>query len=195
MRNAGAPTILESDGLSKLLALLLPESYHNFRKGVTVGGGKGKQRGGRERERERGEGMNTTTKCVFGGNCFGTFEIKTVLDSVGVSIWQMAVQPYNNPLADTEHNSQNIGNGVVIDRYSDHNDSSSSESGDDDDSVELHEQSFVENPCIAVACDDGYVRLYTVSDADELAYHKSLPRGVLLVSLGVLMGGDLFRKQ
>ncbi|GAB4830243.1 hypothetical protein Ancab_019883 [Ancistrocladus abbreviatus] len=101
---------------------------------------------------------------------------KTVLDSVGVSIWQMAVQPYNNPLADTEHNSQNIGNGVVIDRYSDDNDSSSSESGDDDDLVELHEQSLVENPCIAVACDDGCVRLYTVSDADELAYHKSLPR-------------------
>ncbi|GMH16469.1 hypothetical protein Nepgr_018310 [Nepenthes gracilis] len=102
---------------------------------------------------------------------------KIVLDSVGVSIWQMAVQPYNEHLIDVEHDSHNIGNGDVIDRYSDDNDSSSSESDDDNnESVELHEQALVENPCVAAACDDGCVRLYTVSDSDELMYNKSLPR-------------------
>ncbi|GAB4841396.1 hypothetical protein Ancab_022125 [Ancistrocladus abbreviatus] len=110
---------------------------------------------------------------------------KIVLDSVGVSIWQMAVQPYKNTLSDAEHKSHNTENGIVIDRCSDDNDSSSSESDDDDDdSVEVHEQSLVENPCIAVACDDGCVRLYTIFDADELIYNKSLPRSSLNFMVG-----------
>uniref|UniRef100_A0A7C8YJ30 Uncharacterized protein n=1 Tax=Opuntia streptacantha TaxID=393608 RepID=A0A7C8YJ30_OPUST len=102
---------------------------------------------------------------------------KIVLESVGASIWQMALEPAKIRKLDAEHDSQSNGNGVVIDRHNDENGSASSESDeDDDDSAELYEQSLVENSHIAVACDDGCVRLYTISDADDLTYHKSLPR-------------------
>ncbi|GAB2293759.1 hypothetical protein Dimus_027972 [Dionaea muscipula] len=99
---------------------------------------------------------------------------KIVVDSVGVSIWQMALQPQHNALVGVEHDSHNMGNGAVIDRYSDSDDKS--ESDDDDGSVDLHEQSLLENPCIAAACDDGCIRMYSISDADGLTYHKSMPR-------------------
>jgi len=88
----------------------------------------------------------------------------------------MALEPAKIHKLDAEHDSQSNGNGVVIDRHNDENGSASSESDEDDDSAELYEQSLVENSHIAVACDDGCVRLYTISDADGLTYHKSLPR-------------------
>uniref|UniRef100_A0A803M2L7 Uncharacterized protein n=1 Tax=Chenopodium quinoa TaxID=63459 RepID=A0A803M2L7_CHEQI len=96
---------------------------------------------------------------------------KTVLESVGVSIWQMAVEPLKNSWGDIEHEAHSNGNGVVIDNNID-----DSESSDDDESygrVELHE---VENRRLALACDDGCVRLYTIPDTNELTYHKSMPR-------------------
>lgn len=101
---------------------------------------------------------------------------KIVLESVGASIWQMALGPTKNHRLDVEHDSQSNGNGVVIDRCSDGNGSESSESDEDDDSAVVHEDSLAENSRIALACDDGCVRLYNFSDADELTYHRSLPR-------------------
>lgn len=44
---------------------------------------------------------------------------KIVLESVGASIWQMALGPTKNHRLDVEHDSQSNGNGVVIDRCSD----------------------------------------------------------------------------
>lgn len=101
---------------------------------------------------------------------------KTVLESVGVSIWQMAVEPCKSPMGGVEHEAHcnGNGNGVVID-----NNSEISESSDDDDSddtFELNEQSSLENRRLALACDDGCVRLYTIPDCDELTYHKAMPR-------------------
>ncbi|GAB2280983.1 hypothetical protein Dimus_015599, partial [Dionaea muscipula] len=101
--------------------------------------------------------------------------LQIVVDSVRVSIWQMALQPQHNALVGVERDSHNMGNGVGIDRYSDSDDKS--ESDDDDGSVDLHEQSLLENPCIVVACDDGCIRMYSISDADGLTYHKSMPSG------------------
>ncbi|XP_021851251.2 WD repeat-containing protein PCN [Spinacia oleracea] len=96
---------------------------------------------------------------------------KTVLESVGVSIWQMAVEPLRSGRGYIEHEAHSNGNGVVIDNISEH-----SESSDDDDAVELNELPLVENRRLALACDDGCVRLYTIPDTNELTYHKSLPR-------------------
>lgn len=80
----------------------------------------------------------------------------------------MAVAPYNQQ---TELESQNIGNGFLSNNLNDE----SSESEDDSDSVELHKQSEIENPRVALACDDGCVRIYSVLE-DELVYIKSMPR-------------------
>lgn len=101
-----------------------------------------------------------------------------VLDSIGVSIWQMAAAPYNDACL-TRHELQHVGNGFLNDKLNDveDEDKETSESEDDDDSVELHEVSVVfENPRVAMGCDDGCVRVYSITNSDELTYHKSLPR-------------------
>lgn len=96
-----------------------------------------------------------------------------MLESVGVSIWQMALEPSKSDKGVIGHEAQSNGNGngVVID----HN-SESSDDDDSDDLVELHEVSTAENRRLALACDDGCVRLYTISDDNGLTYHKFLPR-------------------
>lgn len=107
--------------------------------------------------------------------------LQTVLESIGFSIWQMAVAPSNYALILAEAKSQHIGNGYLNHESSDNDDdesseSESSESEDDSDSDELLEQPTTEDRYLALACDDGCVRLYRVSDSDELIYYKSLPR-------------------
>lgn len=95
--------------------------------------------------------------------------LQIVLESIGFSIWQVAVAPHNNSLSD--HNSH-IGNGYLNDRSNDSDDPETSES----DTDELHVQSPVEDMQMAIACDDGCVRIYRISDSDDLVYHKSMPR-------------------
>ncbi|KAF5740605.1 U3 small nucleolar RNA-associated protein 4-like [Tripterygium wilfordii] len=101
---------------------------------------------------------------------------KIVLESIGVSIWQMAVAPPNAPSSDTRPKSQNIGNGFLNGNIGDDDDCESSESEDESDSDEVHEQSVFEDSLVAMGCDDGCVRLYSISESDELLYKKSLPR-------------------
>lgn len=102
---------------------------------------------------------------------------KIVLESIGVSIWQMAVAPINKLPALEEPRSQRFGNGYLNAKYecSDYNNDESSESEDDSDSEQVH-QKLVEDRRVAIACDDGAVRIYIISDLDKLIYHKSLPR-------------------
>ncbi|XP_012073934.2 WD repeat-containing protein PCN [Jatropha curcas] len=100
---------------------------------------------------------------------------KTVLESIGVSIWQMAVAPSSNPPCEKDIEAKHLGNGFS-DKKNDTDDQQSSESGDDSDSDELHEQFAIEDPHVAIACDDGCVRIYTIPDSDELIYNKTLPR-------------------
>ncbi|KAL3505112.1 hypothetical protein ACH5RR_034953 [Cinchona calisaya] len=102
---------------------------------------------------------------------------KILLDSIGVSIWQMAVEPSNNLKLHSKQNSGPHENGHANHMINgDHDDGSSESEDDDDDSVELHEQSVDENTRLAVACDDGCVRIYTISSTDKLTYSRSLPR-------------------
>ncbi|WOG86406.1 hypothetical protein DCAR_0205610 [Daucus carota subsp. sativus] len=89
--------------------------------------------------------------------------------SIGVSIWQMASAPYKNPHSNEKKHPQYI---KMISDSSDDDDCS--ESDNDIDSVVTTDGSIVEDANVAMACDDGCVRICTVSD--ELIYHKSLPR-------------------
>lgn len=100
-----------------------------------------------------------------------------MLESIGFSIWQMAVAPSNNQLIHAEANSQHVGNGYLNDKSNDSDDYETSGSDHDSDFDGLHEESVInEDIHVAVACDDGCVRIYRISDSDELTYHKSLPR-------------------
>ena len=101
-----------------------------------------------------------------------------MLDSIGVSIWPMAAEPCNNLKLQLKQDSGSHENGHVNDMTNgvDDDRSSDSEEDDDDDSVNLHEQPVSDNTRLAVACDDGCVRIYTVSSADRLTYSRSLPR-------------------
>lgn len=97
---------------------------------------------------------------------------KTVIDSIGVAIWQMAVSPYD----DKEPKPQKMENGYVDERLDNGMDDDDGEVEDDSESVELHAAPYTEDVCIALGCDDGCVRLYTFSELEDLVYKKSLPR-------------------
>ncbi|XP_031281366.1 WD repeat-containing protein PCN-like [Pistacia vera] len=102
---------------------------------------------------------------------------KIVLESIGFSIWQMAVAPFNNRLIHSEEKSLHVGNGYVNDKSNDSDDYETSGSDSDSDLDGLHEESvIIEDTLVAVACDDGCVRIYRISDSEELTYYKSLPR-------------------
>ncbi|XVF65997.1 hypothetical protein PTKIN_Ptkin09bG0295300 [Pterospermum kingtungense] len=103
---------------------------------------------------------------------------KIVLESIGVSIWQMAVAPINKLPVLEEPISQHFGNGYLNDKY-EYNDSDDVESYDNEDfsdSEQFHLKLVMEDRRVAIACDDGSVRIYTISVMDKLIYHKSLPR-------------------
>ncbi|KAJ0233271.1 WD repeat-containing protein PCN [Hirschfeldia incana] len=90
---------------------------------------------------------------------------KIVLESIGISIWQMAVAPTSLLSVD-----KRIENG-----YSSEKEESESEDGSDSDSEEeFHDDQS--DRLIAAACDDGSVRLYRISDFNKLTYYRSLPR-------------------
>ncbi|OMO85087.1 hypothetical protein CCACVL1_10432 [Corchorus capsularis] len=99
-----------------------------------------------------------------------------VLESIGVSIWQIAVAPINKLPALEEPRSQHFGNGYLNHKHynNDSDDDESSES--DSDSEQVHQKLVQEDRRVALACDDGAVRLYTISDSDKVIYYKSLPR-------------------
>ncbi|KAK9065678.1 hypothetical protein SSX86_015079 [Deinandra increscens subsp. villosa] len=100
---------------------------------------------------------------------------KVVVDPIGVSIWQMAAhhlskQQFNRksdlvPIENGHGAEKSIGDGDLT-----------SDSEVEGDSLELYEEPFTENASIAVACDDGCVRIYNISESDQLNYYKSLPR-------------------
>lgn len=87
----------------------------------------------------------------------------------------MAVSPSSTHLLDTKPKSEHIGNGYLDDKLN-MDDHETSESEDDSDSVELHEHPVIELPRVAIGCDEGSVRIYSISDSDQLIYTKSLPR-------------------
>ena len=85
----------------------------------------------------------------------------------------MAVAPYIEGVVDTKPKLEHLVNGFLNDKG---DEDETSDSEDDSDSDELQEQPVIELPRLAIACDDGSVRIYSISDSDELVYTKSLPR-------------------
>lgn len=100
---------------------------------------------------------------------------KVVLDSVGVSIWQMALEPLQDSLVSEYHHAVNGFENHKL-SSSDDDDDESSESDDEIDSLQLHLQAVLETPRVALGCDDGSIRLYYVSDSDGITLDKSLPK-------------------
>ncbi|KAK7383236.1 hypothetical protein VNO78_28910 [Psophocarpus tetragonolobus] len=95
---------------------------------------------------------------------------KTVLKSDGVSIWQMAVTfPKGDQIIDKRKDGR-MGNG-----FHDFDEHESSESDEDSDSPGPLDRSVSEHPRVAVALDNGCVRIYDISDTDEFIHVKSLP--------------------
>ncbi|XP_042378613.1 WD repeat-containing protein PCN-like [Zingiber officinale] len=103
---------------------------------------------------------------------------KVVLDSVGVSIWQMALEPSDDSMHTDKTNNEPVSNG-----HSNHHVQSDSESsfsdneGNSDSDGEFHAMTtLTASQRLAVACDDGCIRMYHVFDKDELTYNRSFPR-------------------
>ncbi|XP_024029029.1 U3 small nucleolar RNA-associated protein 4 homolog [Morus notabilis] len=98
---------------------------------------------------------------------------KTLLETIGVSIWQMAVAPCNQS---TETTSR-MGNGHLSNNLngSTHGETSESEDDSDSDSDEFSELSGFDNQRVALACDDGSVRIYILVE-DDFVYTRSLRR-------------------
>ena len=111
---------------------------------------------------------------VAGFFCFVL--LQTVLDSIGFSIWQIAAEPCNH--LNVRREAKYYQNGQTSPSItSEVDDVETSEDEDDDKSVALvHEQNDTESTRLAMACDDGCVRIYRVSDAEELVYNRTLPR-------------------
>ncbi|KAE8704475.1 cirhin-like [Hibiscus syriacus] len=103
---------------------------------------------------------------------------KIVLESIGVSIWQMAVAPVIELPASEETRSQHFGNGYLNDKheYSGSDDAENSEDEDASDSEQVHRGLLKDDRRVVLACDDGALRIYNVSNLDNFVYHKSLPR-------------------
>ncbi|KAK4787261.1 hypothetical protein SAY86_011094 [Trapa natans] len=103
---------------------------------------------------------------------------KTVLKTIGISIWQMAVSPLCSSHTQDQHKAGQIENGYPNeDADVDDNVSNvTSENEDDSDMFDLHEKIEMENELLALGCDDGYVRIYSISKSHELIYNRSLPR-------------------
>lgn len=99
--------------------------------------------------------------------------MQVVVDPIGVSIWQMAAHPMSR--LDPKRGLVLLENGHATDQTIDDGDVTSDSEGEAN-SLELYEEPLSENANIAIACDDGCVRIYNITDSDQFNYHKSLPR-------------------
>ncbi|KAL5651593.1 hypothetical protein ACJX0J_037051, partial [Zea mays] len=106
---------------------------------------------------------------------------KIVLDTVGIPIWQMAMEP-SVDAKNTENNSSEF----AVNGHLDQNDSSDSALSNIDDGDNSEDEDGSTNTIssyhvndfqrLVLACDDGSVRLYNVPESGALTYYRSLPR-------------------
>ncbi|KAL2489145.1 Transducin family protein/WD-40 repeat family protein [Forsythia ovata] len=104
---------------------------------------------------------------------------KTVLDSIGVSVWQMAAEPCNNSQFNVNKEVKVFENGHASPRINggeDDDNSDSEHDSDENDSIEIYDDHGTEYTRLAIACDDGCVRIYNISDSEKLTYNRALPR-------------------
>ncbi|KAH6781137.1 Transducin family protein / WD-40 repeat family protein [Perilla frutescens var. hirtella] len=104
---------------------------------------------------------------------------KKVLDSIGISIWQIAAEPCNDLQLSGKQEIKSYENGHSSPSITSDVDEENSESEDEENNrnvVQSPEQNDAESTRLAIACDDGCVRIYSVSDAEQLIYNRTLPR-------------------
>ncbi|KAL3698853.1 hypothetical protein R1sor_012929 [Riccia sorocarpa] len=99
-----------------------------------------------------------------------TLQPKEIVESYGGSVWQLAVEP--------EH-AESASNGVLRSKNGDESDddeSSSSDRENEDEKSRPAVKNSVEQG-VAVGCDDGCVRIFTVGDSQSgMVYRKAFPR-------------------
>ncbi|KAD6119610.1 hypothetical protein R6Q59_025594 [Mikania micrantha] len=100
---------------------------------------------------------------------------KVVVDPIGVSIWQMAAHHLIRQQFNIKADLDSLENGHAADKSIGDGDVTS-DSEIEADSLDLYEEPLTEYASIAIACDDGCVRIYNISESDQLSYYKSLPR-------------------
>lgn len=104
---------------------------------------------------------------------------KKVLDSIGFSIWQIAAEPCNDLELSGKLEMKSYENGHSSSSITSDIDEETGESEDEDynkNAVQSHGQNDAESTRLAIACDDGCVRIYSVSDSEQLIYNRTLPR-------------------
>lgn len=109
-------------------------------------------------------------------------EQETVLNTVGVPVWQMAMEPADDQFISGNDESS----GCAANGHANHNGCTDSDlsyvddgdnSDDEDDSAKTSSSYRVnEFKRLALACNDGSVRLYNVPQSGSLTYYRSLPR-------------------
>ncbi|PIN11600.1 WD40 repeat protein [Handroanthus impetiginosus] len=112
---------------------------------------------------------------------FSNLRQKTVLDSIGVSIWQIAAEPCKDVQLNAKHETKSYENGHASPSSSSGVDEVENSDSDDDNTnskyaVELYEDNDTETTQLAMACDDGCVRIFCISDGEKLTYKRTLPR-------------------
>jgi U3 small nucleolar RNA-associated protein 4 len=85
----------------------------------------------------------------------------------------MAIEP-----SDDSKNTKINGSGIAINGQANNNDSSDSDLSNVDDGDDSEDEDSPANELqrLALACDDGSVRLYNVPESGALTYYRSLPR-------------------
>lgn len=96
---------------------------------------------------------------------------KEVLKSYGGSVWQMVLEPTSALLKCIGERARSTS-----DQSSSLSTDSDSSSDDDEDSRSEDEDGFLGVQKVAVACDDGCVRLFTLLEGENLVYQRSFPR-------------------
>ncbi|KAL6527335.1 hypothetical protein OROGR_016425 [Orobanche gracilis] len=102
---------------------------------------------------------------------------KKVLDSIGISIWQIAAEPCNALEFNDKQEMKSYENGHASPESEiDEGENSESEDEDNNDAHEFQIQDDSNGTRLAIACDDGRVRIYSVSHEEKLTYSRMLPR-------------------
>lgn len=124
--------------------------------------------------------VGVLSKLLIGYSFCCSIFLQEVLDSIGISIWQIAAEPRDDlqPQMKQEMKSYENGhdNSSIISGVDEVDSSDSEDEDSDKGAVQIHEENDADSARLAIACDDGCVRIYTATDAEKLIYNRTLPR-------------------
>lgn len=124
--------------------------------------------------------LRSFIQVIYGYSFCCSILLQEVLDSIGISIWQIAAEPHNNLQPSTKQETKSYENGhdnSSITSGVDEEDNSESEDEDADKvAIQINEDNDAGSTRLAIACDDGCVRIYMATGAEKLVYNRTLPR-------------------